>query len=270
MPSADACRPGADAAARQAADRLLIDTLKSYRDTPRPGADTAMSPPVGGLQTPTSRRSRTTPRRCSSLHYCEEPGHDRQTHLFRRFPNEEKVGYARAAVVDGWVFVSGTTGFDAETKQFPPDAVSQCENCFRNIERALKEAGTSLAESGARADFPRQRRGFRARRRRSSASTAMRRGRPTPRCSPRMVIAADAGRNRGDGEDRALTRQSQNAKVRVSMLSRGGALGGVLGSSNAECAVKRVATFGSVSNTLNTIASLRSICGKWYQTCSGL
>ena len=56
--------------------------------------------------------------------------------------------------------------------------------------------------------------------------------------------------------------QSQNAKVRVSMLSRGGALGGVLGSSKAECAVNFVATFWSVSNTLNTIASWRFICGK--------
>ena len=56
--------------------------------------------------------------------------------------------------------------------------------------------------------------------------------------------------------------QSQNAKVRVSMLSRGGAFGGVLGSSNAECAVNFVGTFWSVSNTLNTIASSRFICGK--------
>ena len=64
--------------------------------------------------------------------------------IFSGFPNEENVGYARAVVVDDWVFVSGTTGFDAETKEYPPDAVSQCENCFRNIERALKEAGTSL------------------------------------------------------------------------------------------------------------------------------
>jgi len=46
------------------------------------------------------------------------------------------------------------------------------------------------------------------------------------------------------------------------MLSRGGALGGVLGSSKAEWALKRVATSGSVSNTLNTNASLRFICGK--------
>jgi enamine deaminase RidA (YjgF/YER057c/UK114 family) len=66
--------------------------------------------------------------------------------IFSGFPNEEKVGYARAAIVDGWVFVSGTTGFDAETKSFPPDVESQCENCFRNIERALGEAGASLAD----------------------------------------------------------------------------------------------------------------------------
>ena len=49
-------------------------------------------------------------------------------------------------VVDDWVFVSGTTGFDPDTKQFPKDVESQCENCFRNIERALQEAGASLAD----------------------------------------------------------------------------------------------------------------------------
>ena len=50
--------------------------------------------------------------------------------------------------------------------------------------------------------------------------------------------------------------------VRVSMLSRAGAFGGVLGSANAECAVKRVGTLSSESNTLNTSASSRSISGK--------
>jgi enamine deaminase RidA (YjgF/YER057c/UK114 family) len=64
--------------------------------------------------------------------------------IYSGHPNEEKVGYARAVVVDGWVFVSGTTGFDAQTKQYPADVASQCENCFRNIERALKEAGSGL------------------------------------------------------------------------------------------------------------------------------
>ena len=66
--------------------------------------------------------------------------------IFSGFPKEEEVGYARAAVVDGWVFVSGTTGFDPGTRAFPPDVESQCENCFRNIERALHEAGAGLAD----------------------------------------------------------------------------------------------------------------------------
>lgn len=66
--------------------------------------------------------------------------------IFSGFPNEEAVGYARAAVVDDWVFVSGTTGFDSESKTFPPDVESQCENCFLNVERALDQAGASLAE----------------------------------------------------------------------------------------------------------------------------
>jgi enamine deaminase RidA (YjgF/YER057c/UK114 family) len=66
--------------------------------------------------------------------------------IYSGHPNEEKAGYARAAVVDDWVFVSGTTGFDPDTKDYPAGAEAQCENCFRNIERALKEAGASLAD----------------------------------------------------------------------------------------------------------------------------
>ena len=37
-------------------------------------------------------------------------------------------------------------GSTPETKQYPADVEAQCENCFRNIERALKEAGASLAD----------------------------------------------------------------------------------------------------------------------------
>jgi enamine deaminase RidA (YjgF/YER057c/UK114 family) len=66
--------------------------------------------------------------------------------IYSGHPNEERVGYARAAVVDDWVFISGTTGFDAESKQYPSDIETQCENCFRNIERALTQAGSSLAD----------------------------------------------------------------------------------------------------------------------------
>lgn len=68
------------------------------------------------------------------------------TRIFSGHPNEERVGYARAVVVGDWVLLSGTTGFDAETKQYPSDVESQCENCFRNIERALDQAGASLAD----------------------------------------------------------------------------------------------------------------------------
>ena len=57
---------------------------------------------------------------------------------------EEKIGYARAVVVDGWVFMSGTTGFDPVTKELPTDVEAQAENCFRNIAAALAQAGTSL------------------------------------------------------------------------------------------------------------------------------
>jgi enamine deaminase RidA (YjgF/YER057c/UK114 family) len=66
--------------------------------------------------------------------------------IYSGHPNEEKAGYARAAVVDDWVFVSGTTGFDPDTKEYPNSVEAQCENAFRNIERALKEAGASLAD----------------------------------------------------------------------------------------------------------------------------
>jgi enamine deaminase RidA (YjgF/YER057c/UK114 family) len=59
---------------------------------------------------------------------------------------EEMVGYARAVVVDGWIFVSGTTGFDPDTREFPPDVETQCENCFRNIESALAKAGAGLGD----------------------------------------------------------------------------------------------------------------------------
>ena len=64
--------------------------------------------------------------------------------IFSGSPYEERAGYARAVVFDGWAFVSGTTGFDPDTGVFPEDVETQCENCFRNIARALAKAGASL------------------------------------------------------------------------------------------------------------------------------
>ena len=54
------------------------------------------------------------------------------------------------------------------------------------------------------------------------------------------------------------------------MLSRGGASGGVLGSSKAQCAVKREGFVRSESNTLNTSASSRVICGNQNHACCGV
>ena len=57
---------------------------------------------------------------------------------------ERKIGYSRAVVVDNWVFVSGTTGYDYETMQISANVVEQAEQCFKNIINALEEAGSSL------------------------------------------------------------------------------------------------------------------------------
>ncbi|MGO4128725.1 RidA family protein [Inquilinus sp. YAF38] len=66
------------------------------------------------------------------------------TRIFTGSPYEDRAGYARAVVADGWVLVSGTTGFNATDFSFPEDVESQCENCFRNIAWALGQAGAGL------------------------------------------------------------------------------------------------------------------------------
>ncbi|MFB4317543.1 RidA family protein [Actinomadura sp. 21ATH] len=59
---------------------------------------------------------------------------------------EERIGYARAVVDGDWVHVSGTTGFDYATMTISNDVVEQAEQCLRNIESALAEAGASLSD----------------------------------------------------------------------------------------------------------------------------
>jgi enamine deaminase RidA (YjgF/YER057c/UK114 family) len=60
---------------------------------------------------------------------------------------EKQIGYSRAVVVDDWVFVSGTTGFDYSTMTIADDVVAQAEQCLRNIEAALREAGAGLKDA---------------------------------------------------------------------------------------------------------------------------
>ena len=55
------------------------------------------------------------------------------------------MGYSRAVRAAGRVWVSGTTGTRADGS-VPEDAMSQARVALRIIERALEEAGESMAE----------------------------------------------------------------------------------------------------------------------------
>src|SRR5262245_33269267 len=59
---------------------------------------------------------------------------------------EAKIGYSRAVVAGDWVFVSGTTGFDYSTMSIADDLVTQTEQCLKNIDSALRLAGSSLQD----------------------------------------------------------------------------------------------------------------------------
>jgi enamine deaminase RidA (YjgF/YER057c/UK114 family) len=59
---------------------------------------------------------------------------------------EADIGYSRAVVDGDWIFVSGTTGFDYRTMTIAEGVVEQAEQCLRNIEAALSEAGAAMAD----------------------------------------------------------------------------------------------------------------------------
>jgi len=58
---------------------------------------------------------------------------------------EKEMAYSRAVVDGDWIFVSGTTGFDYATMTISGDVAEQTEQCFKNIAKALEQAGASLA-----------------------------------------------------------------------------------------------------------------------------
>jgi enamine deaminase RidA (YjgF/YER057c/UK114 family) len=59
---------------------------------------------------------------------------------------EKQIGYSRAVAAGDWIFVSGTTGFDYATMSIADDLIDQTEQCFRNIEAALRHANSSLKD----------------------------------------------------------------------------------------------------------------------------
>ena len=60
---------------------------------------------------------------------------------------EAEIGYSRAVVCDGWVFVAGTTGYDYATMTLPEGVVDQCRNTLATIGKALAEAGASFDDA---------------------------------------------------------------------------------------------------------------------------
>jgi enamine deaminase RidA (YjgF/YER057c/UK114 family) len=66
---------------------------------------------------------------------------------------EKEVGYSRALVQGDWIFVSGTTGFDYKTMTIADDPVAQTRQAWKNIEKALGEAGGAPLSSIVRVHY---------------------------------------------------------------------------------------------------------------------
>lgn len=65
-------------------------------------------------------------------------------HISTGSPFEEQIGYSRAVVADGWVFVAGTTGYDYDAMVMPDNIEAQCRNTLATIAKALEKAGSGL------------------------------------------------------------------------------------------------------------------------------
>ncbi|MEE9343415.1 MAG: RidA family protein [Gammaproteobacteria bacterium] len=59
---------------------------------------------------------------------------------------EEKIGYSRAIVDGRYIYVSGTTGYNYQTMTISNDVVEQAEQCFKNIDIALRQADSNFSE----------------------------------------------------------------------------------------------------------------------------
>lgn len=59
---------------------------------------------------------------------------------------EREIGYSRAVVSGEWIFVSGTTGFDYQAMTISDSVTEQAEQCLRNIQAALEQAGAGMRD----------------------------------------------------------------------------------------------------------------------------
>lgn len=60
--------------------------------------------------------------------------------------NMSKIAYSKFRKVDGFIFVSGHTGFNPVDKTIGDSIEEQTEQTLKNVEAALKEAGASMKD----------------------------------------------------------------------------------------------------------------------------
>jgi enamine deaminase RidA (YjgF/YER057c/UK114 family) len=61
-------------------------------------------------------------------------------------PFEKAAGYSRAVVSGAFCFVSGTTGYDYDTMEMPPEVEEQTRNALATIAATLSEAGFAMED----------------------------------------------------------------------------------------------------------------------------
>ena len=62
-------------------------------------------------------------------------------------PFEQKFGYSRAVRHEDTIYVSGTTGYDYAVMQMPESVGEQARNALQTIDKALREAGSSIEDT---------------------------------------------------------------------------------------------------------------------------
>ena len=62
-------------------------------------------------------------------------------------PFETTFGYSRAVRHEDTIYVSGTTGYDYATMTMPDDVGAQAANALATIDKALREAGSSIRDT---------------------------------------------------------------------------------------------------------------------------
>lgn len=74
-------------------------------------------------------------------------------HVFTESKMEKDLGYARAVMVDGWIYVTGTSGTHYSTGVMPESVEDQTRQMLVNLESALSELGSGFEDVVKRAIY---------------------------------------------------------------------------------------------------------------------